>query len=209
MTPQSIVALLLAVPLIGLVIQSFSFWSEFRRGEKRAEPKAKAGYQKPYLYLLIFGVLCMWLAWLGGMALLFLNKSDRLFGFQVFQSVPAVWMQAGGFIIFYLGAGMYNLALFAAGKYLRPAPSGIHAEHKLIQTGPYRIIRHPLYVSYILILAGLSLVLRSYWLLIPAVCIIVGIYPTAKAEEEMLVERFGEEYTGYQRRVGMFFPRLY
>jgi protein-S-isoprenylcysteine O-methyltransferase Ste14 len=48
-----------------------------------------------------------------------------------------------------------------------------------------------------------------YWLLIPTVCIIVGIYPTAKAEEEMLVERFGEEYIGYKRRVGMLFPRLF
>lgn len=209
MIPQSVAAILLAVPLGTLVIQSISYWSEFRRSEKRAESTMKAGYRKPYFYLLVFGVLCMWLAWLGGMALLFLNKYDSVFGFQIFQSHSAVWIQVGGFIIFYLGAVMYNLTLFVAGKYLRPAPSGIHEEHRLIQEGPYGIIRHPLYVSYILILAGLSLALRMYWLLIPTVCIIVGIYPTAKAEEEMLVERFGEEYMGYKRRVGMLFPRLF
>jgi protein-S-isoprenylcysteine O-methyltransferase Ste14 len=45
--------------------------------------------------------------------------------------------------------------------------------------------------------------------LIPALCVVIGIYPTAKAEEEMLIERFGEEYIEYQRKVGMFFPRLF
>lgn len=32
---------------------------------------------------------------------------------------------------------------------------------------------------------------------------------TAKAEEEILIEQFGEEYIEYQREVGMFFPKLH
>jgi len=115
MIPQSIAAILLAVPL---VIQSIGYWSEFRRSEKSAESNAKAGYRKPYFYSLVFGVLCMWLAWLGGIDLLFLNKYDSVFGFLIFQSHSAVLIQVGGFIIFYVGAVMYNLTLFVAGKYL-------------------------------------------------------------------------------------------
>ena len=141
--------------------------------------------------------------------MLFLNQYELVFGFLLFQSRSAVLIQLGGFIIFYPGAVMYNLTLFVAGKYLRPAPSGIHEEHRLIQEGVFRIVRHPLYVSYVLILVGLSLVLLTGWLLIPVVCIIVGIYPTATVEEEMLVKQFGEEYIGYRRRVGMLFPRLF
>ena len=72
----------------------------------------------------------------------------------------------------------------------------------------FEIIRHPLYVSYILILAGLSFILPIYWLLIPTLFIIIGIYPTAKAEEETLIEQFGEEYIEYKRKVGVFFPKL-
>jgi len=70
-------------------------------------------------------------------------------------------------------------------------------------------VRHPYYVSYVLIPVGLSLALLTWWPLIPALCVTIGIYPTAKAEEEMLIERFGEEYIEYQRKVGMFFPRLF
>jgi protein-S-isoprenylcysteine O-methyltransferase Ste14 len=58
----------------------------------------------------------------------------------------------------------------------------------------------------------LSLVGLCYfciWPLIPALCVIVGMYPTAKTEEKVLIERFGEEYIEYQRKVGMFFPRLF
>jgi len=78
----------------------------------------------------------------------------------------------------------------------------------LIKEGPYAIIRHPLYVSYIFILAGISLILLTCWLLIPTLLMIIGIYPTAKAEEETLIEQFGEEYLEYKENVGMFFPRI-
>jgi protein-S-isoprenylcysteine O-methyltransferase Ste14 len=209
MIPQTVAAILLAIPLVRLAIQSIDYWSEFRRERGAAESTANAGYRKPYFQLLVFGVLCMWVAWLGGIAILLLNEFDTVFGSLIFQGPSAVLIQIGGFVIFYLGAVTYNLTLFAAGKYLRPAPSGIHGEHRLIQEGPYGVIRHPLYVSYILILAGLSLALLMVWLLIPVVCIVVGIYPTAKAEEEVLAEQLGEEYNRYKQRVGMLFPRLF
>ncbi len=209
MIPERIAAILLAIPLGVLAIQSTSYWSDFSKSERQARPAAKAAYRKPYFYALVLGVLCMWLAWLGGMTLLALNRYDRVFGVRAFQSPAAVWRQVSGFIVFYLGAVTYNLTLFVAGENLRPAPSGIHAEHRLVQEGPYSVIRHPLYVSYVLILLGLALVLRLYWLLIPTAGILLGIYPTARAEEAMLVERFGEAYMGYQRRVGMFLPKLF
>ena len=37
---------------------------------------------------------------------------------------------------------------------------------------------------------------------------IIGIYPTAKAEEQTLIEQFGEEYIKYKQKVGMFFPKF-
>ena len=70
-------------------------------------------------------------------------------------------------------------------------------------------MRHPYYVSYVMIPVGLSLALLTWWPLIPALCVMIGMYPTARTEEEMLIERFGEEYIEYRRKVGMFFPRLF
>ena len=79
----------------------------------------------------------------------------------------------------------------------------------MIQTGPLGIVRHPYYVSYVLILVGLSLALLTWWPLIPALCIMIGMYPTARTEEKMLIEQLEEEYIEYRRKVGMFFPRLF
>jgi protein-S-isoprenylcysteine O-methyltransferase Ste14 len=208
MIPEIATALLLAVPLVALVVQSVGYWSEFRAARGSRKPVKRTSYPKVYFYLLVLGVLCMWVSWVGSIILLVLGVYHTLFGSLISATWFGVVTQGAGLLVFSLGALTYNWSLAVAGKYLRPAPSGIHEEHRLIQEGPYGVIRHPLYVSYILILAGLSLALLMYWLLIPVVCILVGIYPTAKAEEEVLVEQFWEAYIGYQRRVGMLFPRL-
>ncbi|MCK4279783.1 MAG: isoprenylcysteine carboxylmethyltransferase family protein [Candidatus Thorarchaeota archaeon] len=91
---------------------------------------------------------------------------------------------------------------------MRPAPSSILEDHKLIRKGPFGVVRHPLYVSYFLITVGLAGVLHIGWILIPSLCIAFGIYSTAKAEEEVLIEQFGEEYIRYQQEVGMFLPKV-
>jgi protein-S-isoprenylcysteine O-methyltransferase Ste14 len=64
-------------------------------------------------------------------------------------------------------------------------------------------------VSYFLITVGLAGVLHIEWILIPSLCIAFGIYPTAKTEEEVLIEQFGEEYVRYQQEVGMFLPKIW
>ena len=55
---------------------------------------------------------------------------------------------------------------------------------------------------------GLSLILFIYWLLIPVACMIIGIYPTSKAEEKTLLDLFGKDYIEYKQEVGMFFPKF-
>jgi protein-S-isoprenylcysteine O-methyltransferase Ste14 len=45
--------------------------------------------------------------------------------------------------------------------------------------------------------------------LIPTLFVIIGIYPTAKAEEELLIEKFGEQYRECKKKVGMFFPKIW
>ena len=143
------------------------------------------------------------------MVLLFLNKHHTVFGPMTLAPSIVLAIQVIGFLVFYAGAALFNWAIITAGKYLRPSIAGVYEEHELIQTGPLGIVRHPYYVSYVLILVGLSLALLTWWPLIPALCVVIGVYPTARTEEEMLIERFGGKYIDYQRKVGMFFPRLF
>lgn len=206
MIPEPVSAILLAVPLAAMPGPSMRYWLEFKRERARRRPVRKAVYPRCSLGMLALGFLSLWTAWIGGVILLALNRlHDLPDGWTYRPAWPAV-CQAAGFLCFYAGAVMYNLNLRTAGKYLRPAPAGITEDHVLIQTGPFAVIRHPLYVSYVLILIGLSFVLRSHWLLIPAALTLAGMVPAARAEEAVLLERFGAEYVRYRQRTGMFFP---
>jgi protein-S-isoprenylcysteine O-methyltransferase Ste14 len=64
---------------------------------------------------------------------------------------------------------------------------------KVIETGPYRIVRHPMYVGVIILMLATPLALDSWWALIPAVLIIPTIIIRILDEEETLIS----ELTGY------------
>lgn len=212
MIPQPLIACLLFFPLLVLIINTLTsgYWSDYKKDQSMGKVEKKANYNI-FLPFLVVGVIFMWISWVGGIILLFLNEYYNLLevlvvitGIEQFDSL----IELVGLGIFYIGAFMYNYTLYGAKKYLRPAPAGILNDHKLIQNGSFGIIRHPLYTSYLLLLGGLSLLLHTYFLFIPTIFLVIGIYPTAKAEETMLLEQFGEAYEEYMSRVGMFLPKI-
>ncbi|WP_296702231.1 isoprenylcysteine carboxylmethyltransferase family protein [Algoriphagus sp.] len=78
---------------------------------------------------------------------------------------------------------------------------------KLIQTGLYARVRHPLYLGLLMIFLGYVLVSAQYTALIHFLCLILylpfGIY----FEEKNLIGLFGEKYKEYQKQVPTLFPR--
>jgi len=85
----------------------------------------------------------------------------------------------------------------------------IRAGHKLIKEGPYQWIRHPIYTAFIGIGIGF-LLLTGNWLIGGAwlSSITIALMTRLKAEEEMMVEQFGDDYVSYQEETGKFFPKL-
>ena len=71
-------------------------------------------------------------------------------------------------------------------------------EGRLVQEGPYRFLRHPIYVGGTLFFAGLSLVFSAYGLVLTAVLALFW-FAKARKEERHLGERF-PEYADYRRR---------
>jgi protein-S-isoprenylcysteine O-methyltransferase Ste14 len=192
-----------------MIFVSVRYWIEFGREERRGAGKQDIPYNKFFLTLMAIGFFGIWPFWVGCIVFLFMNCHYTVFDFITFSSPMASFLQVVGLVIFYSGSSFLTWALDFAGKYLRPSTSGVYAEHKLVQNGPLGIMRHPYYVSYVLILVGLSLTLTMLWPLVPALCVVIGMGPTAKAEEEQLAARSGEEYRRYQQRVGRFFPKLF
>ncbi|MGW8315951.1 MAG: methyltransferase family protein [Bacteroidales bacterium] len=79
---------------------------------------------------------------------------------------------------------------------------------EVIDTGVFRIVRHPIYLGALLfylgaIISTLSLASGILWMGI------LGFYIwIARYEEKILVEEFGDDYLNYKKKVGMLFPRI-
>ena len=209
MLPQRLTAVLLSLPLLAIVFVSVPYWIEFGKEEGRGSGKQDISYNKFFLTLMAIGYFGIWPFWVGGIVFLFLNRYYAVFDFLTFSFPMALFVPIVGLVVFYGGSLFFAWAIGFSGKHLRPSTSGVYANHKLMQDGPLGIVRHPYYVSYVLILVGLSLTLTTLWPLLFALCVLIGMGPTAKAEEEQLTALFGEEYQRYQQRVGRFFPKLF
>lgn len=84
------------------------------------------------------------------------------------------------------------------------------SDHELVTQGPYRWVRHPLYASALLVLFSLSLVASNWFLLGYAVIALLAFrFLVIPAEEERLIDAFGEAYQEYQQHTGALMPKLF
>jgi len=84
----------------------------------------------------------------------------------------------------------------------------IRSEATLVTHGPYRLVRHPYYVAAALLMASVT-VLTANWLIgLTSLIVLVLLAIRTPKEEEMLIERFNDEYRAYMDRTGRFLPRM-
>ena len=80
---------------------------------------------------------------------------------------------------------------------------------KVIRKNIFSIIRHPIYMSEILLYFGLLLLSISLAALLIWVLTIIFLHYIAKYEEILCIERYGDEYIRYMKDVPMWIPRLW
>lgn len=80
--------------------------------------------------------------------------------------------------------------------------------HELIRTGPYALVRNPIYSGDILIVLGMSLAVGKTRGLLGLVVMVAAVWHKGRAEERFLLTEFAEQYVDYQRAVGFLLPRL-
>ena len=80
---------------------------------------------------------------------------------------------------------------------------------QLVQNGPYKWIRHPIYAGFLLIL-GSTLLISSNWLAGGAWISSVALDGAVRMryKEQAMLQRFGAEYQEYKRRTGAILPRF-
>ena len=109
-------------------------------------------------------------------------------------SFVPLWLVVGGYLLFTLGM-IGSVWAYRVNKFAEPGVR-IQAErgHTVIDSGPYAIVRHPIYVAGFLIVVGLPLALGSLWALIP-VAVATPILIVRTIFEDRLLQA---ELSGYQ-----------
>ena len=123
-------------------------------------------------------------------------------------SIPVPgWLRWAGFALGLASLGFWTWTQIALGKQWS-AQLQLREEHRLVTSGPYARIRHPLYTAMFGYGAGLALVTAIWVFVVMAVAVIAGAVARVPREEQMMIQEFGEEYQATMRRAGRFFPRI-
>ncbi len=85
--------------------------------------------------------------------------------------------------------------------------AGVYSDHELIRSGPYSVIRHPIYTSMLGMLIATGLIMAHWIFLLAAIaCFVIGIEIRIRAEETLLKSRFGETFDRYRASVPAYIP---
>lgn len=136
----------------------------------------------------------MFFASAGFIALLVIPALDIRYGWS-FVPLPAVLV--GDLLV---AIGFYFIALVYRENTFTSATVQVVADQKVVTTGPYAIVRHPMYASALLYLTGMPPALGSWWGF-AALAAFVPVLIWRLADEERLLARDLPGYTEYQSRV--------
>jgi protein-S-isoprenylcysteine O-methyltransferase Ste14 len=118
-------------------------------------------------------------------------------------------VQVAGMVLTITGGFLFSRAAQTLGREMTPAIQ-VAQDHQLVQTGPYRYVRHPIYTAVLLVATGGTLFFLSLPLGLLALLLLGLAVYRARLEETLLAspEAFGATYRSYIGRTGRFLPRL-
>jgi protein-S-isoprenylcysteine O-methyltransferase Ste14 len=130
----------------------------------------------------------------GFIAILVVSALDHRHAWSV---VPLYGVLAGDGLV---AIGLYFIFLVYRENTFTSATIEIAADQTVISTGPYAVVRHPMYASGMLYMLGTTLALGSYWGLVPLAAMLPFLIWRLFDEERMLNEHL-PGYSDYQRKV--------
>jgi protein-S-isoprenylcysteine O-methyltransferase Ste14 len=119
---------------------------------------------------------------------------------------PGVWRTAAAAICGPIAAVLAWTSVTRLGRQFR-VHAGLYHDHALVTTGPYAIVRHPIYASLLAILLCTLLLLTPWqWIALSLALFIAGTEIRVRSEEQLLASRFGEEFEVYRKSVPAYIP---
>ena len=131
----------------------------------------------------------------------------RLGAFRSHRANTDPWLAAIGLVLFGVGLGFAIWARVHIGRNWG-GPMTRKDDPELVTSGPYRLVRHPIYSG--ILVAGLGTAAAVSWLWLPifALAAIYFIY-SATVEERYLGEQFPDSYPAYKRSTKMLVPFVF
>jgi protein-S-isoprenylcysteine O-methyltransferase Ste14 len=127
----------------------------------------------------------------------------------IWNRLPHPGWIATGTALFIIGFALRVWSIRTLGRFFT-MELGIRKDHALVEKGPYRLIRHPSYTGYLLMLIGIGVAYRS-WLAfgIPVGLTIGFLVLRIRQEERLLTQTLGSEYNEYRKRTFRLIPYLF
>jgi protein-S-isoprenylcysteine O-methyltransferase Ste14 len=195
---------MLPVPFVGpriydaIFIISYVSWTLFEiltgSSRKSSDPQ-KARDRGSFFFLIA-------MIWIG-------ISLDFVFVFDVRKAaIPRLRTEIflAGIAILWLGIAFRYYAMRVLGRYFT-FDVAVHANQTVIESGPYRYIRHPSYTGALITLFGFGLTLGNWaGLLALLTCGAIGYAYRIKVEESALATAIGDPYKQYMQRTHRLFP---
>lgn len=140
--------------------------------------------------------LAVWLLWGRGVRVTWLN--DRLFpwapwGFWIAALITALGLLFAVWARIHLGRNWSSVVTIKEG-------------HELIDTGPYALVRHPIYTGLLVAFVGSAVALGEWRGVLAVLVAWAAFWRKLRVEERWMTERFGEQYLAYCKRVPALVP---
>jgi protein-S-isoprenylcysteine O-methyltransferase Ste14 len=148
-------------------------------------------------------------AWMGIWALFILNWRNWFW-----HPFSIIHLISWGFLI--ISIILLVMSLYTLNRVGKPEQTrsddtllGLEKTTKLVTSGIYQYIRHPMYSSLLFLGTGISLKAPSFLGLVLLLLVIVSLALTGTVEEEEDIQYFGETYRAYKNRTKKFVPYLW
>ncbi len=182
-----------------LAVIFFGIWRGMQRTTGRTTGRATGWLRSPWFYLVtsaIFFGLC-YLSW----------KPLP----QQFSPGSRTFMLLAGSLLYFPGMAFILWGRLVLGRnYFVSTSLGaqLFEGHKLVTTGPFAVVRHPMYFGLFISALG-SILIYPTWTTLLFAAFAPSIILRARSEERTLQAEFGDQWQEYCRRVPIFFPRLF